>query len=163
VSATVTNVGSRAGSDVAQAYLADPAAAGEPPRQLVGFQRVWLAPGQSQRVSFAITPRDTWLPGRYQRDRGRGFVAALGRNAEDQMPPRPITNAAAQMTTTTSSTTTSRDDLTGERPGRRRASCRRERELMNSRDSGIAVSPSTSIQAHTDGHSQSAPSDGSRN
>ncbi|MFZ0089059.1 MAG: glycoside hydrolase family 3 C-terminal domain-containing protein [Solirubrobacteraceae bacterium] len=60
VSATVRNTGSRAGSDVAQLYLADPAAAGEPPRQLVGFQRVQLAPGQSQRVSFVITPRDTW-------------------------------------------------------------------------------------------------------
>lgn len=60
VSATVTNTGSRAGSDVAQLYLADPAAAGEPPRQLVGFQRVQLGPGQSQRVSFVVTPRDTW-------------------------------------------------------------------------------------------------------
>jgi beta-glucosidase len=57
VSATVTNTGSRAGSDVAQLYLQDPAAAAEPPRQLAGFQRVTLAPGQSQRVTFTITPR----------------------------------------------------------------------------------------------------------
>jgi beta-glucosidase len=60
VSATVTNVGDRSGSDVAQLYLGDPAAAGEPPRQLVGFQRVTLAPGQSDRVQFPITPRDSW-------------------------------------------------------------------------------------------------------
>jgi len=60
VSATVTNVGRRAGSDVAQLYLDDPAAAGEPPRQLVGFQRVSLAPGAATRVRFQITPRDTW-------------------------------------------------------------------------------------------------------
>jgi beta-glucosidase len=60
VSATITNNGSRAGSDVAQLYLGDPAAAGEPPRQLVGFQRVSLATGRTQRVSFTITPRDTW-------------------------------------------------------------------------------------------------------
>ncbi len=60
VSATVTNVGNRSGADVAQLYLGDPAAAGEPPRQLVGFQRVQLDPGQSQRVQFTITPRDTW-------------------------------------------------------------------------------------------------------
>ena len=59
VSATVTNVGPRAGSDVAQVYLDDPAAAGEPPRQLVGFQRVQLAAGQAKRVTFTITPRDT--------------------------------------------------------------------------------------------------------
>jgi beta-glucosidase len=60
VSATVTNIGGRAGSDVAQLYLADPPAAGEPPRQLVGFERVNLAPGQSTRVHFTVTPRDTW-------------------------------------------------------------------------------------------------------
>jgi beta-glucosidase len=59
VSATVTNTGSRAGTDVAQLYLGDPAAAGEPPRQLAGFQRVTLAAGQSAQVTFGITPKDT--------------------------------------------------------------------------------------------------------
>jgi beta-glucosidase len=58
VSATVTNVGRRAGSEVAQLYLADPSASGEPPRQLAGFQRVSLAPGASARVSFTVTPQD---------------------------------------------------------------------------------------------------------
>ncbi|MGH2882959.1 MAG: glycoside hydrolase family 3 C-terminal domain-containing protein, partial [Solirubrobacteraceae bacterium] len=52
VSATVTNVGSRSGADVAQLYLGDPRATGEPPRQLVGFQRVQLDPGRSARVQF---------------------------------------------------------------------------------------------------------------
>ncbi len=60
VTAKVTNVGNRSGADVAQVYLRDPSAAGEPPRQLVGFQRVSLDPGQSTRVQFTITPRDTW-------------------------------------------------------------------------------------------------------
>ncbi len=60
VSATVTNAGSRSGADVAQLYLGDPHSTGEPPRQLVGFQRVQLDPGQSTRVQFTITPRDTW-------------------------------------------------------------------------------------------------------
>jgi beta-glucosidase len=58
VSATVTNTGPRAGSDVAQLYLGDPSASGEPPRQLTGFQRVDLAPGASAQVSFTITPQD---------------------------------------------------------------------------------------------------------
>jgi beta-glucosidase len=58
VSATVTNIGGRTGSDVAQLYLGDPASTGEPPRQLEGFQRVTLAPGQSARVSFTVTPAD---------------------------------------------------------------------------------------------------------
>jgi beta-glucosidase len=60
VSATVTNVRGRAGSDVAQLYLSDPPAAGEPPRQLVGFQRVNLGAGKSTQVTFTVTPRDTW-------------------------------------------------------------------------------------------------------
>ena len=58
VSATVTNVGKVAGSDVAQVYLGDPAATGEPPRELEGYQRVTLNPGRSARVSFTITPQD---------------------------------------------------------------------------------------------------------
>ena len=76
VSATITNTGSRTGSDVAQLYVGDPAATGEPPRALQGFDRVTLAPGQSARVSFTVTPQqlswwsdsaDGWTesPGRY--------------------------------------------------------------------------------------------------
>ena len=60
VSATVTNDGNVAGSDAAQLYLGMPAATGEPPRKLVDFQRVTLAPGQSTVVHFAISPRDEW-------------------------------------------------------------------------------------------------------
>ena len=61
VSATVTNTGHRAGSEVAQLYLGDPSGTGEPPRQLAGFQRVSLAPGASARVSFVITPQaESW-------------------------------------------------------------------------------------------------------
>ena len=62
VSATVTNIGRRAGADVAQLYVTEPAAAGEPPRQLKGFQRVNLAPGQSTRVQFTVAPADlSWF------------------------------------------------------------------------------------------------------
>src|SRR5262249_57975407 len=58
VSATVTNVGGRAGSEVAQLYLGDPSASGEPPRQLAGFQRVSLGAGASAKVSFTVTPQE---------------------------------------------------------------------------------------------------------
>jgi beta-glucosidase len=58
VSATVTNTGSRAGADVAQLYVTDPAASGEPPRQLEGFARVNLQPGASQTVQFPLTQRN---------------------------------------------------------------------------------------------------------
>ncbi|SEG86203.1 beta-glucosidase [Actinacidiphila yanglinensis] len=54
VTATVTNTGSRAGADVAQLYVGQPAGNGEPPRQLQGFARVSLQPGASQTVSFPV-------------------------------------------------------------------------------------------------------------
>ena len=58
VSATITNTGRVAGSDVAQLYLSDPAAATEPPRQLKGFQKVTLRPGQSCPVRFSLNSHD---------------------------------------------------------------------------------------------------------
>ncbi|MFJ2954792.1 discoidin domain-containing protein [Streptomyces sp. NBC_00669] len=58
VHATVTNTGSRAGSEVAQLYVGDPASTGEPVHQLRGYQRVTLAPGQSQTVTFTVSTHD---------------------------------------------------------------------------------------------------------
>lgn len=55
VSADITNTGSRAGSDVAQLYVGDPAASGEPPEQLKGFQKVSLNPGQTKPVTFHLS------------------------------------------------------------------------------------------------------------
>ena len=60
ISARVTNDGRVSGADVAQLYLRLPAATGEPPRKLVGFKRVTLAPGHSKVVHFTITPREEW-------------------------------------------------------------------------------------------------------
>jgi beta-glucosidase len=57
VSFTVTNSGSRAGTEVAEVYAALPASAQEPPKRLVGFSRVTLAPGESKQVSVAIDPK----------------------------------------------------------------------------------------------------------
>jgi beta-glucosidase len=57
VTADVTNTGSRAGTDVAQLYVGDPAATGEPAEQLKGYQRVTLQPGQTRRVSFTLGQR----------------------------------------------------------------------------------------------------------
>jgi beta-glucosidase len=58
VTATVTNTGSRAGADVAQLYVTDPAASGQPPLQLEGFQRVNLAAGASTTVTFPLTQQN---------------------------------------------------------------------------------------------------------
>jgi beta-glucosidase len=58
VYATITNTGRVAGADVAQLYLSDPAAATEAPRQLKGFQKVTLRPGQSATVRFSLSGHD---------------------------------------------------------------------------------------------------------
>jgi beta-glucosidase len=75
VSATATNTGPVAGSDVVQLYLGDPAAAGEPPRQLKGFQKVTLQPGQSTTVRFTLTGHDL----SYWDDAANGWVLPDGR------------------------------------------------------------------------------------
>jgi len=77
VSATVTNTGKVAGSDVAQLYLGDPAAAAEPPRQLKGFQKVTLKPGQSTTVRFQLTGHDL----SYWDSAASGWVLPDGRYA----------------------------------------------------------------------------------
>jgi beta-glucosidase len=58
VTATITNTGSKAGADVAQLYVGDPAASDDPPEQLKGFERVNLNPGASATVSFPLTIHD---------------------------------------------------------------------------------------------------------
>ena len=55
MSAEVTNTGDRTGTEVAQLYVTDPASIGEPPRQLRGFDRVTIAPGQSEEVDFTVS------------------------------------------------------------------------------------------------------------
>jgi beta-glucosidase len=57
VTADVTNTGKRTGAEVAQVYVAFPQAAGEPPRQLKGFEKVSLKPGQTKTVTFKLGPR----------------------------------------------------------------------------------------------------------
>ena len=57
VTATVENTGGAAGAEVAQLYLGIPEA-GEPARQLRGFDRVPLEPGESRTVRFGLTRRD---------------------------------------------------------------------------------------------------------
>lgn len=54
VSVRVTNTGRRAGAEVVQLYVAFPAAAKEPPRQLKGFEKVRLDPGESKRVTLSL-------------------------------------------------------------------------------------------------------------
>jgi beta-glucosidase len=73
---TVSNVGKRAGTEIAQVYAALPKNAYEPPRRLVGWARIDLAAGASRTITLEL-PDDrlaifdeianTWrlVPGEY--------------------------------------------------------------------------------------------------
>ena len=62
VSADVMNTGEREGGEVVQLYLTDTAASAPVPvRTLVGFDRIFLRPGEKRRVTFSITPRQMSL------------------------------------------------------------------------------------------------------
>lgn len=65
VSAGVTNVGPRSATEVVQLYLRDPvASATRPVRELKGFRRLELEPGQSEWVSFTLEADDLAFHGR---------------------------------------------------------------------------------------------------
>ncbi len=77
VTFTVTNTGKRAGAEVAQVYVSLPPDSGEPPKRLVAWQRIPLAPGASKTVSLAIDSqylsifnvgKESWelVPGEYR-------------------------------------------------------------------------------------------------
>lgn len=55
VSVNVTNTGQVAGDEVVQLYIRDQmASVVRPPRELKGFERIYLAPGQTKRVAFQV-------------------------------------------------------------------------------------------------------------
>jgi len=58
ISVTVTNTGKVAGDEVVQLYLTDEkASTPRPVRQLEGFRRITLVPGESKVVEFTLEPR----------------------------------------------------------------------------------------------------------
>jgi len=75
---TLANVGSRAGTEIVQLYIRDLAASAgpRPVRELKGFQKILLQPGESRDVAFTLSANDlgyydtrgNWLvePGKYQ-------------------------------------------------------------------------------------------------
>jgi beta-glucosidase len=58
----VTNTGLVAGAEVAQIYVAFPAATGEPPKRLVGWKKVFLQPGAKQLVTIEVDVNDSSHP-----------------------------------------------------------------------------------------------------
>jgi len=59
VTATIKNTGKRAGAEVVQLYLNDvEASVDRPIKELKGFAKVYLLPGESKKISLTLTPRD---------------------------------------------------------------------------------------------------------
>ncbi|MBO4887688.1 MAG: glycoside hydrolase family 3 C-terminal domain-containing protein [Firmicutes bacterium] len=57
ISLTVTNTGKCTGTEIVQLYLADPQALmTRPVKELQGFARVELAPGETKKVNFTVSP-----------------------------------------------------------------------------------------------------------
>jgi beta-glucosidase len=89
LSVSVTNSGSRTGEEIVQCYLQDcVASVTRPVRELKGFSRVSLQPGQSTRVQFTLGPEElsyydkdgkfTLEPGRFNAWIGSDCRASLG-------------------------------------------------------------------------------------
>jgi len=82
----VKNTGKRAGAEIAQVYVTLPPSTGEPPKRLVAWDKIQLAPGETKTVSLTIDPlhlsifnveKDAWevVPGDY-----KVWVGASSRN-----------------------------------------------------------------------------------
>jgi beta-glucosidase len=56
VSFTVKNTGARGGTEIAEVYAGLPASTGEPPKRLVGWNRLMLDPGESKEVTVEVEP-----------------------------------------------------------------------------------------------------------
>ncbi len=58
-SATLRNIGAVAGEEIVQLYVGDPVASrSRPVRELKGFQKILLEPGEERRVSFRLSAAD---------------------------------------------------------------------------------------------------------
>jgi beta-glucosidase len=87
VSFDVTNTGSVAGAEVAELYVSDPSAkVDRPERELKGFQKVRLAPGETQHVALTLDARafSYWNESahKWTVDPGR-FVLRVGDSSEN--------------------------------------------------------------------------------
>jgi beta-glucosidase len=84
VSVTVSNTGERAGADVVQVYVRDPATTGEPPEQLRAFARVTLPTMSSRTVdlSIPVSALDVYLNKSYKLVAGT-YSLSVGQSSDD--------------------------------------------------------------------------------
>jgi beta-glucosidase len=86
VTVPVTNVGGRAGAEVVQLYVAAPAAAQQPPKQLKAFAKIHLDPGRTSDVSLRLDRDDLAVfdeaSGAWVIHQGR-YEVLVGRSSRD--------------------------------------------------------------------------------
>ena len=84
VSFTVRNDGRMAGAEVPQVYLGVPYS-GEPPRRLVGWEKIGMNPGETRRVRITVTPRmqSVWDTSRNGWRYVRGGTVYVGASSRD--------------------------------------------------------------------------------
>jgi beta-glucosidase len=78
VSFTLTNTGSRTGSEIAQVYLGLPTSTSEPPKRLVGWAKIKLEPGETKEVSVTLDPSASSRPFFYWNVNTNGWDVASG-------------------------------------------------------------------------------------
>lgn len=87
VSLPVTNTGKRAGKEVVQLYVGDPLSSlPRPVKELKGFAKVELAPGETKTVTFTLEPRDLSFYDVLKKDwvaEPGEFHLSVGASAED--------------------------------------------------------------------------------
>ena len=87
VSVDVTNSGNLAGDEVVQLYITDLVASRtRPVKELKGFERESLEPGQTRTVTFSLTPEDLAFfsgAGRHEAEKGE-FKVWVGPSSEDK-------------------------------------------------------------------------------
>jgi hypothetical protein len=100
VKATITNTGTVTGADVAQMYVGDPASSQDPPKQLKGFDRVSLTPGQSATVTFPLNIHDlaSWSPTDNQWEAQAGTYSINVGDASNNLPLTGTTSLAQELT-----------------------------------------------------------------
>src|SRR4051794_36270615 len=82
VTASVTNTGPVFGAEVVQVYLGVPVA-GQPPKRLVAFQKVFVEPGASESVTITVDPAATNHPFGVWDYTARRFVTKPGEYTVD--------------------------------------------------------------------------------
>jgi beta-glucosidase len=114
----LTNTGNLTGAEVPQLYLGFPAAAGEPPKLLKGFQRISLSSGQTQHATFNLDWQDLanwdatargWIvtPGQFQvlvGSSSRDIRLTGSFTVSSPIPPSDLANVALHQPVTVSST-----------------------------------------------------------